>query len=96
MQTPPLICGAGRVVDAALVECGILVMGTSGVGGRPLRLLVIVDELLNREIFYTLTGAKVLIERWRHEYNTVRPHSSLGYFSIGAAMRLPYSVQLPS
>jgi len=37
------------------------------------------DELLNREIFYTLTEAKVLIERWRHEYNTVRPHSSLGY-----------------
>ena len=37
------------------------------------------DELLNREIFYTLTEAKVLIERWRREYNTIRPHSSLGY-----------------
>ena len=37
------------------------------------------DELLNREIFYTLMEAKVLIERWRREYNTVRPHSSLGY-----------------
>jgi transposase InsO family protein len=37
------------------------------------------DELLDREIFYTLTEAKVLIERWRREYNTVRPHSSLGY-----------------
>ena len=37
------------------------------------------DELLNREIFYTLTGAKILIERWRREYNTVRPHSALGY-----------------
>ncbi len=37
------------------------------------------DELLNREIFYTVTEAKVLIERWRREYNTVRPHSSLGY-----------------
>ena len=37
------------------------------------------DELLDREIFYTLTEAKVLIERWRQEYNTVRPHSSLGY-----------------
>ncbi len=37
------------------------------------------DELLNREIFYTLTEAKVLIERWRRQYNTVRPHSSLGY-----------------
>jgi transposase InsO family protein len=37
------------------------------------------DELLDREIFYTLAEAKVLIERWRHEYNTIRPHSSLGY-----------------
>ena len=37
------------------------------------------DELLDREIFYTLGEAKVLIERWRQEYNTFRPHSSLGY-----------------
>ena len=34
---------------------------------------------LNTEIFYTLKEAKVLIERWRHHYNTIRPHSSLGY-----------------
>jgi len=37
------------------------------------------DELLNREIFYTLEEARVLIERWRKEYNQVRPHSALGY-----------------
>mgnify|MGYP002526524856 CR=1 FL=1 len=37
------------------------------------------DELLNREIFYTLDEAKVLVERWRHVYNRIRPHSSLGY-----------------
>ena len=37
------------------------------------------DELLNREVFYTLWEAKVLVERWRKEYNRVRPHSSLGY-----------------
>jgi len=37
------------------------------------------DELLNREIFYTLTEAEVLLERWRVHYNTKRPHSSLGY-----------------
>ena len=30
------------------------------------------DELLNGEIFYTLTEAQVLIERWRQHYNTVR------------------------
>ena len=37
------------------------------------------DELLNREIFYSLREAQILTERWRREYNTIRPHSSLGY-----------------
>ena len=37
------------------------------------------DELLKREIFTTLTEAKILVERWRWEYNHIRPHSSLGY-----------------
>ena len=37
------------------------------------------DELLAREIFYSLKEAQILIEMWRKEYNTVRPHSSLGY-----------------
>jgi putative transposase len=37
------------------------------------------DELLDREVFDTLLEAKVLIERWRRAYNTVRPHSSLRY-----------------
>lgn len=37
------------------------------------------DEVLNVEIFDTILEAKVLIERWRLEYNHVRPHSSLGY-----------------
>ena len=36
------------------------------------------DELLNGEIYYTLKEAKVLIERWRVHYNTIRPHRSLG------------------
>jgi len=37
------------------------------------------DELLSAEIFDTLLEAKVLVERWRQHYNTVRPHSALGY-----------------
>jgi putative transposase len=37
------------------------------------------DELLNGEIFYSLKEAKVVIGQWRHHYNTVRPHSALGY-----------------
>ena len=37
------------------------------------------DELLNGEIFDTVTEARVITERWRKHYNTLRPHSSLGY-----------------
>ena len=37
------------------------------------------DELLNAEVFNTPLEARVLIEQWRQHYNTVRPHSSLGY-----------------
>ncbi|HEX9109992.1 MAG TPA: IS3 family transposase [Terriglobales bacterium] len=37
------------------------------------------DECLNGEIFYSLKEAQVVIEQWRVQYNTVRPHSSLGY-----------------
>lgn len=35
-------------------------------------------ELLDGEIFYSLFEAKVIIEQWRRQYNTIRPHSSLG------------------
>ena len=37
------------------------------------------DELLDREIFYSLKEAQILIEMWRKHYNTIRPHSALGY-----------------
>ena len=37
------------------------------------------DELLNREVFETLREAQVLTERWRREYNQIRPHSALAY-----------------
>ena len=35
-------------------------------------------QCLNGERFYTLKEAQSLMERWRVQYNTVRPHSSLG------------------
>lgn len=35
------------------------------------------DELLNIEEFGSLTEAKLIIEDWRIEYNTYRPHSAL-------------------
>jgi transposase InsO family protein len=37
------------------------------------------DELLNGEIFYSLKEGQIVIEQWRKHYNTVRPHSALGY-----------------
>ena len=37
------------------------------------------DELLNREIFFNLKEAQVLVENYRNEYNQIRPHSSLNY-----------------
>lgn len=53
------------------------------------------DEILNTEIFYTLKEAKVLIECWRHHYNTVRPHSSLGYRPPAPETILPRPVAPP-
>lgn len=37
------------------------------------------DEFLNLEIFDTMYEVEVLTKLWVSEYNTVRPHSSLGY-----------------
>ena len=36
------------------------------------------DECLNEEVFASLAEARVLIERWRVDYNHVRPHSAHG------------------
>ena len=54
------------------------------------------DELLNVEIFDTLFEAKVLVDRWRRDYNTLRPHSSLGYWPPApeAIETLPQSLGL--
>ena len=47
------------------------------------------DELLNPEIFDTLLEARVLVGRWRQDYNRVRPHSSLGYRPPAPEATLP-------
>ena len=39
------------------------------------------DECLNEHVFSTLAEARCIIEAWRIDYNTVRPHSSLGYLT---------------
>ncbi len=50
------------------------------------------DELRVRQVFYTLTEAQVLIERWRRRYNMVRLHSALGYRSPAPAAITPPAV----
>ena len=47
------------------------------------------DELLACEAFNTLAEARVLIEQWRKHYNTVRPHSALGYRPPAPEVALP-------
>ena len=37
------------------------------------------EEFLNRQVFYSVTEARVLAEQWRLEYDNHRPHSGLGY-----------------
>ena len=50
------------------------------------------DEVLKREIFYTLEEAQFIIEQWRREYNQIRPHSSLGYRSPAPETVVPWRV----
>ncbi len=40
------------------------------------------DECFNEHGFLSLRQAKSLIENWRVEYNTNRPHGSLGYLTL--------------
>ena len=47
------------------------------------------DELLDREVFYTLLEVRVLTEQYRKIYNQVRPHSSLGYRPPASEALLP-------
>jgi putative transposase len=52
------------------------------------------DELLNGEIFYSLKEAWILIEQWRQHFNTVRPHSSLGYRPPAPHTFMPHTPHL--
>ena len=54
------------------------------------------DECLNGEIFYSLKEAQVVIEKWRVMYNTLRPHSALGYRPPAPATIVLPMAQLPN
>jgi transposase InsO family protein len=42
------------------------------------------DELLNETLFFTIGQARSTLARWVDDYNTERPHSSLGYATPAA------------
>jgi len=42
------------------------------------------DDVLDREVFYSVKQARVIVENWRLEYNNHRPHSGLGYMTPAA------------
>ena len=50
------------------------------------------NELLNMEMFATLTEAKILIKQWRREYNQVRPRSALRYYPPAPVTILPVTL----
>ncbi len=54
------------------------------------------DECLNSEIFSLLKEARIVIERWRVEYDTRRARSALGYRPPAPAVCEPLVLPNPS
>jgi putative transposase len=93
---------AGRVLDTWAYEAGVRLQFIRP--GKPVENAFVEsfngkfrDECLNEHWFLNLAHAIATIEAWRVDYNTVRPHSSLGNrtpdqfarFSVGARRLLP-------
>lgn len=77
---------AGRALDAWAYQAGVKLSFIRP--GKPVENAYIEsfngkfrDECLNEHWFLSLRQARSLIEAWRIEYNTERPHSSLGYLA---------------
>src|SRR5690606_3743759 len=77
---------AGRALDAWAYQAGVKLSFIRP--GKPVENAYIEsfngkfrDECLNEHWFLSLRQARSLIEAWRIEYNTERPHSALGYLA---------------
>jgi putative transposase len=46
------------------------------------------DELLNETLFTSLAHARAILDAWKDDYNTIRPHSGLGNLPPAAYARL--------
>ena len=53
------------------------------------------DECLNEHLFFSMGHARAVIAAWRADFNTARPHSSLGYMTP-AAHAATFNPQGPS
>ena len=71
---PAAAGGDGAAAPAAEEQTEFTAMLTE-VGANKINVIKVVREITQ----LCLKEAKVLIEQWRQHYNTVRPHSSLGY-----------------
>src|ERR1700730_4526899 len=47
------------------------------------------DELLNETLFRSLPHARAVLEAWRADYNTERPHTRLGWMTPATYHRPP-------
>ncbi len=88
-HTPEQIIGKLREAEVVLATGGRVAHACKQIGVTEQTLG---DEVLKREIFYTLKEAKFIIEQWRKEYNQIRPHSSLGYRSPAPETVVPWMV----
>jgi transposase InsO family protein len=52
--------------------------------GRRLRALTVVDAFTREALAIDVDQARAILARWVHDYNTERPHSSLGYATPAA------------
>ena len=51
------------------------------------------DELLNEAVFSSLAEARIMLDAWKHDYNTARPHSRLGWLTPSEFARTATPVQ---
>jgi len=78
-----------KLIQRSLKSCGCenawIAPGSPWQNGKNERFNgILSQELLSREVWGNLMEAQVLVEKWREQYNQVRPHGSLGMMTPAA------------
>ena len=50
---------------------------------------ILKQELIYKELFYSLREARAALANWQFEYNHIRPHGSLGYKPPAPLVHIP-------